>query len=280
MINHTNFFDFINERHLIHLRRLRGQEFPWTEDPILQKYKFTNVFRENDRTTQWFKKNIREPLRDEQDVVLATIIFRWFNLIATGEVLIENHLHRYWDSKLCYEVLKDQPQWITGAYIIKTPNGMDKLAGVCHCIDQIMNNHNKFMNDIHEAKHSLEKLWEVLLPYPYMGPFMAYEVVTDWRHTWLGDEAEDIWTWANPGPGAKRGLNRIYDRPVDKHVRSPQNIVEMQELLKISEDFLHGQVPDLEMRDIEHSLCEFDKYERVRLGQGKPRSLYKNNKKE
>jgi hypothetical protein len=29
------------------------------------------------------------------------------------------------------------------------------------------------------------------------------------------------------------------------------------------------------MRDIEHSLCEFDKYERVRLGQGKPRSLYK-----
>jgi hypothetical protein len=37
---------------------------------------------------------------------------------------------------------------------------------------------------------------------------------------------------------------------------------------------LFGEDIDLEMRDIEHSLCEFDKYERVRLGQGKPRSKY------
>ncbi len=272
---YSNFFNFINERHLIHLRRLRGQEFPWTEDPILQKYKFTNVFRENDKTTVWFRENIRDPLKDEQDVILATIIFRWFNLIATGEVLKKHYLHRFWDSDLCYKVMKDEPQWITGAYIIKTPNGMDKLAGVCWCIDQIMKNHNKFLDDIHEAKDSLRKLWEVLLPYPYMGPFMAYEVVTDWRHTWVGKNADDIMDWANPGPGAKRGLNRIYNRPVDKHVKSGQNIVEMRELLKASPDFLHGQVPDLEMRDIEHSLCEFDKYERVRLGQGKPRSLYK-----
>jgi hypothetical protein len=33
------------------------------------------------------------------------------------------------------------------------------------------------------------------------------------------------------------------------------------------------------MRDIEHCLCEFDKYERVRLGQGKPRAQYKPNRK-
>ncbi len=33
--------------------------------------------------------------------------------------------------------------------------------------------------------------------------------------------------------------------------------------------------PRLELRDIEHSLCEFDKYERVRLGEGRPRSMYK-----
>ena len=31
------------------------------------------------------------------------------------------------------------------------------------------------------------------------------------------------------------------------------------------------------MRCIEHSLCEWDKYERVRLGQGKPRSKYHAN---
>ena len=61
---------------------------------------------------------------------------------------------------------------------------MDKLKGICWAIDQIANDGNKFMNDIHEARFSLEDQWNVLLPYPYMGPFMAYEVVTDWRHTW------------------------------------------------------------------------------------------------
>ena len=30
----------------------------------------------------------------------------------------------------------------------------------------------------------------------------------------------------------------------------------------------------IDMRTIEHSLCEWDKYERVRLGQGRPRSKY------
>tara|TARA_R100001369_G_scaffold86939_1_gene121921 strand:- start:417 stop:1262 length:846 start_codon:yes stop_codon:yes gene_type:complete len=269
------FFDFINERHLIHLRKTRKESFPWTEDPILQKYKFTNVCRENDATTIWFKENIREPLRDDKDVVMATIIFRWFNLIQTGKILIEHDLLRNWDSDICYTVLQDQPQWVTGAYIIKTPNGMNKLKGVCYCIDQIQNNYSKFISDIESSRDSLEKQWQVLLPYPYMGPFMAYEVVTDWRHTWLGDNAKDIMTWANPGPGAKRGLNRIYDRPLTKQMKSPLFINEMQDLLELSPDFIHGQVPALEMRDIEHSLCEFDKYERVLNGEGKPRSIYR-----
>ena len=278
IMNLKGYFDFLNERHLIYLKKLRGEEFPWTTDPILQKYKFTNVFRENDRTTVWFRENVREDMRDEIEVALATIIFRWFNLIETGKVLLEHELYRNWDSDYCYQVLEDQPQWVTGAYIIKTPNGMNKLEGVCWCIDQIANDGNKFIDSMHEAKGNLKHLWDVLMPYPYMGPFMAYEVVTDWRHTFLGDEATDIMTWGNPGPGAKRGLNRIHGRPLDKNIKSSINIGEMQILLELSHEWLHGQVPNLEMRDVEHTLCEFDKYERVRNGEGKPRSLYKRRK--
>ena len=33
-------------------------------------------------------------------------------------------------------------------------------------------------------------------------------------------------------------------------------------------------VPEMEMRDIEHSLCEVDKWLRVRNGEGKPRAAY------
>ena len=32
--------------------------------------------------------------------------------------------------------------------------------------------------------------------------------------------------------------------------------------------------PYWELREIEHCLCEFDKYERIRLGQGRPRTKF------
>jgi hypothetical protein len=271
---YNDFFKFMNERHMVYLRRNNGVNYPWTEDKILTKYKFTNVFRELDATTVWFKKNIREPMADDPDVAMATIIFRWFNLINSGRLLLKHDLLKNWDSAKCYNVLEKENQWVTGAYIIKTPNGMNKLEGVCWAIDQIFKDGNKFMDQIHEAKDSLQKLWNVLLPYPYMGPFMAYEVVTDWRHTWVGRDANDILTWANPGPGAKRGLHRIHGRNINKAVPYEQYVKEMQEILEVSPNHLEGHMPPLEMREVEHTLCEFDKYERVRNGEGKPRSIY------
>ena len=48
----------------------------------------------------------------------------------------------------------------------------------------------------------------------------------------------------------------------------------MQEILEVSPNHLEGHMPPLEMREVEHTLCEFDKYERVRNGEGKPRSIY------
>ena len=49
----------------------------------------------------------------------------------------------------------------------------------------------------------------------------------------------------------------------------------MKHLLDISEPYLQGHMEPIEMRDIEHCLCEFDKYERTRLGEGRPRAKYK-----
>ena len=103
---------------------------PWTKDPILQEFKFCQVFREDDRTTRWFKAHIREPMRNDPKVLMATVIFRWFNLIETGRTLKEHDLLLNWDRKKAIEEITKQPKWVTGAYIVKTPNGMDKVTGV------------------------------------------------------------------------------------------------------------------------------------------------------
>src|ERR1700730_3740631 len=49
------FFDWCRERHSVFEKRLAGQQFPWTDDPILTEYIFCNVFREQDKVTRWFR---------------------------------------------------------------------------------------------------------------------------------------------------------------------------------------------------------------------------------
>lgn len=111
---------------------------------------------------------------------------------------------------------------------------------------------------------------------------MAYEIVTDMRHTRLLEDATDIYTWANPGPGAKRGLRRLGlpSTPDAKAITSMRGLLERH--VYIAEQFDDkdadgaelSNLPMVEMRDIEHSLCEFDKYCRVKFGEGEPRSKF------
>jgi len=259
---------------------------PWTDDPILQEFKFCQVFREDDRTTRWFRTHIREPMRNEEDVLMATIIFRWFNLIETGRTLIDHDLLRKWNrKKAIYEITK-QPKWITGAYIIKTPNGMDKVTGVAECVSHIWKAKESILSRLHEnlakGESSLEATWLILRDYPYMGPFMAYEVVTDLRHTYLLENANDIMTWANAGPGAMRGLNRLTGRPLDYCRKSHPWCEEMQDLFEQVKKILAPSIifrngANYEMREIEGGLCEFDKYSRIHKNEGRTRSVYKHN---
>jgi hypothetical protein len=109
------------------------------------------------------------------------------------------------------------------------------------------------------------------------GGFMAYEVVSDLVYTPVLQNPVDRFTWANAGPGAKRGLNRIHGRELNKSLKKEQCNDEMVALLNIAKPMLGEHVPwkEVDMRTIEHSLCEWDKYQRVLLKQGRPRSLFK-----
>jgi hypothetical protein len=88
--------------------------------------------------------------------------------------------------------------------------------------------------------------------------------------------AKDWWTFAAAGPGSKRGLNRILNRPV----KSPWRDAEWLDVLKTLHDAI---APDLRKKgigrlcaqDLQNCLCEFDKYERVRRREGKPKRRYR-----
>jgi hypothetical protein len=142
--------------------------------------------------------------------------------------------------------------------MIKSPTGKDKLRGICWAIDQIWPHRDKIF--VQMCRHSLQEAWRVLLPYPFLGPFMSYEIVTDLRHTRMLSAAPDIMHWANIGPGAKRGLAHI---KLSGNSPWPLGLDYMKFLLsQATDERVWHYYPDwqMEMRDIEHSLCEFSKY--------------------
>jgi hypothetical protein len=278
------FLYWIRERHKIFLKRQDGKPKPWTKDEVLQSYFFTNPYRENDKVTQWFRNNIRDPLEGDHRVLFATVAFRWFNLPRTGEALLDYGTADYgllerWDKRTTINLLKQlhkEGPVFTGAFMIKAGVGPgSKIPAVCDQVHNVWKDRNKLIN-LTEKAATLEEVWKKLKTYFGLGGFLSYEIVCDLRYTYLLNEATDVDTFCNPGPGAKRGMNRlIYGSDSNIKRRIPTQLWNDSTamLLSLSRRKLKG-LPWIEMREIEHSLCEFDKYRRAQTKSGKLKRKY------
>jgi len=263
----AGFFKYAQERYWIKLRREGCPDAKrWTKDPVLQSFRFCHVFREDDKTTIWFRENIRDPLRDDPvKVCKATIGFRWFNRISTGELIKPILLRHGWSTKLVRKKLTGVSPLITGAYMVRSPYGVDKLTGLLQYMDQL-----QYLDLRRLQQPTLEAAHAILKTTPGLGDFTAYEVICDLMYTSVLDEATDKRTWAGPGPGAARGLEWIWGRPFSRSSRAgvAEQIERMQQLLDLSLDLRRWPHvwPAWDMRTVEHTLCEYDKYRRGQLG--------------
>ena len=276
MKNIFSFFHFMQERQQIYLNRQAGKPRPWTKDKILQQYKFTNVFREQDFVTIWIRENWRDPFHDHPHLWFAMCIARQINWPETLEEI--GFPKDGYDAQRLEKILTSRmdrgEKAYTGAYIVPAPQkGGAKPPFTANVVLGYVWAARKWIEP--KLHNTLAEAHFTLTRFPrWTQGFIAYEVVTDLRHTRYLRNAPDKFTWAHAGKGAVRGLNRIFGRPVTALIKQCMARQEMLTLLEMAPQFLPEWFPELEMRDIEHSLCEFDKYERARLGQGKPRSRY------
>ena len=81
------FFNFCKERENIRLLRENGYAFPWTDDPIFQKGRFLNVFREDDRVSKSILSFANELKHDLPKLIQAVFFARWCNKQQTLDEL-------------------------------------------------------------------------------------------------------------------------------------------------------------------------------------------------
>lgn len=280
--NTKAFIDFIVARHQVFLNRKAGMQKPWTPDAVLQAYRFCNVYRELDTVTLWVKDNWREPNRDKPDVWFAMVVAR---LVNWPQSLLEFSPHgpvSSWRPKWFVDALDKRKaaceKVFTGAYMIHAGPNPGSKAG--YLAEEVLTPMWERRAEIRPRKgDTLESFHARLMTCKDMGSFMAGQVVADTKYTDSLGMAPDWWTWAAMGPGSQRGLSRVAMLDIKTKWKQEVWLPVLQELqAEVNFVILKKGWTKLHAQDIQNCLCEFDKYERVRLGEGRPRSLYNGRK--
>jgi hypothetical protein len=291
VFRYKELFDFMHERHQIYVRRSRGLSKPWSSNPIFQQWKFCNIYRELDRVSIWIRENWREPHNGDRRMWFAMAVARYIN---EPETLRDIGYPVPWKRLRVLRVMEQRQKRgervFGGAYFLNSIG--PKIPSIVNDrLDRLWQDAAATTQRLAECTQ-LAEAYEVLLSQYGFGSFMAAQVIADIKHTSQFSEKRmsDWWTFAASGPGSKRGLARVFGRALttttinyarapEKRLRASWRESEWQQyiaLLKEKIDSLikKAEMPRLSMSDLQGALCEYDKMERIRLGEGRPKSKY------
>lgn len=260
--------------------RLRKQGlFRGRPDPIIAQYRFCNVRRNDDAVTVWVHREVLERYREYPDLWFALTVARIFNLPESLEPVVKYMLPFQPDrmAKIMKQRAADGKKVFNAAYIIST-NGLS-MNKIDYVMERVLKPLWKLRPNITASLRgaTLAEAHALLMKQNGLGSFLAAQVLADLKYAdpmaW-----KDFATFAAIGPGSRRGLNRVMDRPISTGIRANRFTDELSALRDAVNEELAWEDP-ITAQDLQNCLCEFDKYERARLGEGRPKQLYNKEKK-
>lgn len=269
---------FAAERQEMFFRKLRdadGTEARYTSDPILAEYKFTNAYRASDRVSQYLIRRVIYGVDlpdDAENIFFRIILFKLFNNIETweameaalGAITLDRYSFREFDGLLSERQDAGERNY-SAAYI------MPSAGGAFGC-------RRKHSNHLRLLEWMLEKGFPASLQQcasmadgfrlfagaPSLGPFLAYQFITDVNYSLLTDHSEKEFVVA--GPGALDGISKCFvgseGVPAAEIIR---HVTERQQYyfddLDIGFNDLWGR--ELQFIDCQNLFCEISKYARM-----------------
>ena len=273
------YWKFAAERQRIYEKRVAGDLQPWTDDPILRRYKFTNVFRAVDRVSQYLIKEViyhPDASTNSKEVVFRVLLFKLFNSIPAWEVLRDAFGIPTWkcfNEQAYSKTLGDA--WKKGAQIWNT-------AYILNPIEQYKesseNKHPRYLRLLNammssgvteklQAARTYAEAYQVLRTYPIHGEFIAMQHLTDLNYSEVLEFDEDDFIVA--GPGALDGMQKCFG------IRTDQSFArEIINLFVKDQEIFFDQVAGaqpvrlkgkrrLHAIDCQNLFCETDKYARL-----------------
>jgi hypothetical protein len=272
-----SFWRFAAERQRIFFARAQGARQPWSDDPILSTFKFTNAYRASDRVSQYLIRRViyNEAYHhvDPNDLFFRILLFKLFNKVETWEMLKAQLGEPSWESyrysdyeRVLSNTLRRGATIYSAAYIMAS--GHEHFG-----VDRKHQSHLKLVELMiaERVPHRLRECrtmksgFELLRSYPLIGDFLAYQLITDINYSELTTFTEMEFTM--PGPGARDGIKKCFSSigglSEAEIIRLMADRQEYEfERLGIRFQDLWGR--SLQLIDIQNLFCEVDKYARVR----------------
>jgi len=273
---YDTYWKFAAERQEVFFRRFEGRPAPWTDDPILQTFKFTNAYRASDRVSQFLIREViyndRYP-SDCDEVFFRILLFKLFNKIDTWKLLdrklggirySEYSFARYDD--ILTKAMANGDRIYSGAYIM--PSG-GRLLGSSTKHRNHLRLLERMMTDLAPQKiqnaRTMHEGFDILLSYPMIGEFLAYQFIIDLNYSDLTGFSER--DFVVPGPGALDGIRKCFldlgglnEPELIRFIADQQD----REFERLGLCFRSLWGRPLQLIDCQNLFCEVDKYSRVR----------------
>jgi alpha-glutamyl/putrescinyl thymine pyrophosphorylase clade 1 len=265
------YWRFAAARQALYGARLQGQAPPWTGDPILAAHRFTNCYRAADRVSQFLITQVT--YRGDQswrEVFFRTVLFKIFNRISTWRLIAGEIGKVTWSgydfarlNAILQARLDAGDRLYSAAYIMPPPRLGEarKHANHLRLIELMMSDGAP---EKVAGAASMKEAFEVLVGYPGMGAFLAYQYLIDLNYGADLDFSE--MDFVVPGPGARDGIRKCFGPAVSgieaDVIRYMADAQEAQfARLGLGFDGLRGR--RLQLIDCQNLFCEVDKYARA-----------------
>lgn len=279
------YLHFMQERQNIWWKRFNNQPAPWTNDPILNEHKFTNVYRCLDRTSQYLLKEVIYNGKEysKEEMVWRILLFKHFNKNETWDLLIkefgdinskipvdtidkylvkciEEHKTIYSNAYMVTGQIADRPE-------IKALNTKRKHSMYFYVFKEELLN-GGIAKKITKSK-SMEQLFTNILDMSAQGNFTAFQFANDINYSNVVNLKDDF---VIAGPGAIRGIEKTFIDPMKigysniiKFVK--ENIDELRRIFgdMFEKDYSFNAIPNLPFTlvSFQSCFCECDKYTRA-----------------
>lgn len=271
---YDTYWRFAAERQNVFFKKFQGALAPWTDDEVLKKYKFTNVYRASDRVSQYLITNIiYNSEYSIEDLFYRIILFKTFNKIETWQLLEkkiqEDIVYGTYSfdkiDRILSEKMECREPIYSAAYIMASGKNafgyFKKHQNHLRLLELMMI--DDIPQKIAHAK-KMKEVYELLISYSTIGSFLAYQYCIDLNYSPLTNFSE--MEFVIPGPGAKSGIKKCFESLGEYDA---SNIIaymadrQEEEFYRLGIDFKTLWGRRLQLIDCQNLFCEVDKYSRI-----------------